>query len=243
VEQPANDLPFILNTAQLPRFIAVEGPIGVGKTTLAKRLASSFNYDTLLEQAEDNPFLERFYQDRRAGALPAQLYFLFQRAKQIQEIRQGDMFQQVRVADFLIEKDQLFAKVTLDDEELKLYQMVYQQLTIDVPRPDLVIYLQAPTDILLERVQRRGIEKEKSIEANYLTELNDAYTQFFYYYDEAPLLIVNATDIDLANSERDYQNLVEYMLGIKSGRHYYNPGPRNDDPYSTSSNNASTHLR
>jgi deoxyguanosine kinase len=227
VEQPANDLTFILDTAQLPRFIAVEGPIGVGKTTLAKRLASSFNYDTLLEQAEDNPFLERFYQDRRAGALPAQLYFLFQRAKQIQEIRQGDMFQQVRVADFLIEKDQLFAQVTLDDEELKLYQMVYQ----------------APTDILLERVQRRGIETEKSIEANYLTELNDAYTQFFYYYDEAPLLIVNATDIDLANSERDYQNLVEYMLGIKSGRHYYNPGPRNEDPYSTSSNNASTHLR
>lgn len=224
MEQLTNDLPLTFDLKKLPKFIAVEGPIGVGKTTLAKRLAASFNYDTLLEQAEENPFLERFYQDPKGGALPTQLYFLFQRAKQIQEIRQGDMFQQVRVADFLIEKDQLFAQITLDDEELKLYQMVYQQLTIDVPRPDLVVYLQAPTDVLLERVQRRGITAEKSITADYLAQLNDAYTHFFYYYDQAPLLIVNATDIDLANSESDYQNLVEYMLGIKSGRHYYNPG-------------------
>lgn len=231
MEQLASDLPFMLKTDQLPRFIAVEGPIGVGKTTLAKRLASSFNYETLLEQAEDNPFLERFYQDRRAGALPTQLHFLFQRAKQIKEIRQGDMFQQVRVADFIMEKDQLFAQVTLDDEEMKLYQTVYQQLTIDVPRPDLVVYLQAPTEVLLERVQRRGIETERAIEADYLSQLNDAYTQFFYYYDEAPLLIVNATDIDLANSEEDYQNLVQYMLGIKSGRHYYNPGAYNPSSY------------
>ncbi len=223
MKQLANDLPLELESAQLPRFIAVEGPIGVGKTTLAKRLANSFNYETLLEQAEDNPFLERFYQDPRAGALPTQLYFLFQRARQIQEIRQGDMFQQVQVADFLIEKDQLFARVTLDDEELKLYQTVYQQLTIDAPKPDLVVYLQAPTDVLLERVQRRGIQSEKLIEADYLRQLNDAYTQFFYYYDDAPLLIVNATDIDLANNEQDYLNLVAYMLGIKSGRHYYNP--------------------
>ena len=133
------------------------------------------------------------------------------------------MFQQVQVADFLIEKDQLFARVTLDDEELKLYQTVYQQLTIDAPKPDLVVYLQAPTDVLLERVQRRGIQSEKLIEADYLRQLNDAYTQFFYYYDDAPLLIVNATDIDLANNEQDYLNLVAYMLGIKSGRHYYNP--------------------
>ena len=223
MKQLANDLPLELESAQLPRFIAVEGPIGVGKTTLAKRLANSFNYETLLEQAEDNPFLERFYQDPRAGALPTQLYFLFQRARQIQEIRQGDMFQQVQVADFLIEKDQLFARVTLDNEELKLYQTVYQQLTIDAPKPDLVVYLQAPTDVLLERVQRRGIQSEKLIEADYLRQLNDAYTQFFYYYDDAPLLIVNATDIDLANNEQDYLNLVAYMLGIKSGRHYYNP--------------------
>jgi deoxyguanosine kinase len=221
----ANDSSLTFEHHQLPGFIAVEGPIGVGKTTLAKRLATSFNYETLLEQAEENPFLERFYQDRRAGALPTQLFFLFQRARQIQELRQGDMFQQVRVADFLMEKDQLFAQVTLDEEELKLYQTVYQQLTIDTPRPDLVIYLQAPTEVLLERVQRRGIVSEQSIEADYLSELNDAYTQFFYYYDEAPLLIVNATDIDLANSKEDYHNLLDYLLSIKSGRHYYNPRP------------------
>lgn len=221
----ANDPAKTFDNDQIPSFIAVEGPIGVGKTTLAKRLATSFNYDTLLEQAEDNPFLERFYQDRRAGALPTQLFFLFQRAKQIQELRQGDMFQQVRVADFLMEKDQLFAQLTLDDEELKLYQTIYRQLTIDAPRPDLVIYLQAPTEVLLERVQRRGIPSEQSIETDYLSELNDAYTQFFYYYDDAPLLIVNATDINLASSEEDYNNLLEYMLNIKSGRHYYNPRP------------------
>ena len=225
MEQLSNDLNLALSQHELPSFIAVEGPIGVGKTTLAKRLASSFNYETLLEQADENPFLERFYQDRRAGALPTQLYFLFQRARQIQDIRQGDMFQQVRVSDFLIEKDQLFAQVTLDDEELKLYQTVYQQLTIDALRPDLVIYLQASTEVLLERVQRRGIQAERSIDADYLSQLNDAYTRFFYYYDEAPLLIVNATDIDLVNSESDYRDLVEYMLNIKSGRHYYNPRP------------------
>ncbi len=225
MEQLANDLTLALKDYQLPNFIAVEGPIGVGKTTLAKRLANSFNYETLLEQADENPFLERFYQDRRGGALPTQLYFLFQRTRQIQAIRQGDMFNQVRVSDFLIEKDQLFAQVTLDDEELKLYQTVYQQLTIDAPRPDLVIYLQASTDVLLERVQRRGIQAEKAIDADYLSQLNDAYTRFFYYYDEAPLLIVNASDIDLVNSENDYRDLVDSMLNIKSGRHYYNPRP------------------
>ncbi|MEZ5529539.1 MAG: deoxynucleoside kinase [Porticoccaceae bacterium] len=223
MEQLVNDLDLVLEHQQLPGFIAVEGPIGIGKTTLAKRLAQSFNYETLLEQAEQNPFLERFYQDPRSGALPTQLYFLFQRHKQIQELRQGDIFQQVRVADFLIDKDQLFAQVTLDDEELKLYQTVYQQLTIDAPRPDLVIYLQAPTDVLLDRIQRRGIEAERAIDNRYLNQLNEAYTRFFYYYDDAPLLIVNATDIDLAGSEQDYRNLVSYMLNIKSGRHYYNP--------------------
>tara|TARA_B110000503_G_scaffold138150_1_gene223758 strand:- start:1504 stop:2184 length:681 start_codon:yes stop_codon:yes gene_type:complete len=210
---------------QSPRFIAVEGPVGVGKTTLARRLATSFNCKTLLEQPEENPFLERFYQDQKTGALPTQLYFLFQRVRKIQEIRQSDMFQQIQVADFLMEKDQLFAQITLDSEELKLYQTVYKQLTIDAPIPDLVIYLQAPTDTLLSRVQHRGIQYEKPINSDYLRRLNEAYTHFFYYYDNAPLLIVNAAEIDLANSEEDYQGLLDYMLDIRSGRHYYNSRP------------------
>lgn len=207
----------------LPRFIAVEGNIGVGKTTLAKRLARTFNYDTLLEQAQENPFLDRFYLDRKSHALPTQLFFLFQRSRQFQELRQGDMFEPVRVADFLIDKDPLFARATLDSDELSLYQKVYEQLTIDAPRPDLVIYLQAPVDALLQRIRQRGILAEQAIDRDYLNQLNEAYTQLFHYYSASPLLIVNAGAIDLVNNPEHYQQLVEYLLTIKSGRHYYNP--------------------
>lgn len=216
-------LPFDFTGKTLPRFIAVEGNIGVGKTTLAKRLARTFNYDTLLEQAEQNPFLDRFYLDRKAHALPTQLFFLFQRSRQFQELRQGDMFEPVRVADFLIDKDPLFASATLDSDELSLYQKVYEQLTIDAPRPDLVIYLQAPVDVLLQRIRQRGILSEQAIDRDYLHQLNEAYTQLFHYYSAAPLLIVNATAIDLAGNPEHYRQLVEYLLTIKSGRHYYNP--------------------
>jgi len=212
-----------ISDRDIPRYIAVEGPIGVGKTTLTKFLAETFNYETVLERTEENPFLERFYANERNSALPAQLFFLFQRIQQLNELRQADLFNPVRVADFLIEKDQLFAQVTLDNEELKLYQQIYNQLTIDAPQPDLVIYLQAPNDVLLERIENRGVEAERSIDAAYLTELNDAYTRFFHFYDKSPLLIVNATDIDWVNNPNDYSNLVEYMLGVTSGRHYYNP--------------------
>lgn len=225
MELLANDISIDLSRYALPRFIAVEGPIGVGKTTLAKRLARTFNYDTLLEQSEENPFLEKFYTDRRSAALPTQLFFLFQRVKQLQTLRQGDIFSPVRVADFLMDKDPLFAQVTLDEDELRLYQNVYNQLTVDAPTPDLVIYLQAPADVLLERIQRRGTAMEQNIDPGYLRTLNDAYTRFFYYYDAAPLLIVNATEIDLVNSDEDYRTLVEYLLNIKSGKHYFNPTP------------------
>lgn len=225
MEVLANDLALNLNTDTLPRFIAVEGPIGVGKTALAKRLAATFNYDMLLEQADDNPFLRRFYEDIPGAALPTQLHFLFQRVKQMQSLRQGDMFKPMRIADFLIDKDPLFARVTLDDDELRLYENVYQQLTIDSPLPDLVIYLQAPSDVLLERVYRRGVAMERKIDKNYLRKLNEAYRQFFHYYEDAPLLIVNAAEFDPIHNDDDYRNLVEYLLTVKSGRHYYNPQP------------------
>ena len=206
-----------------PAFIAVEGPIGVGKTTLAKKLAASFNYQTLLEEAEDNPFLEKFYRNRKQAALATQLFFLFQRAQKIQDMRQADIFEPVRVADFLVEKDPLFARLNLDPDEYQLYEKVYRQLTIDAPAPDLVIYLQASTDVLLARIDQRGIPSEQSIERDYLERLNEVYSEFFLYYDGAPLLIVNASEIDLANSEADYRHLVDYMLDIRSGRHYFNP--------------------
>lgn len=211
--------------ADLPHYIAVEGPIGVGKTTLAKNLAQLFNYDVILEQPEVNPFLERFYRDPKTAALPTQLFFLFQRSNQLQELRQSDLFEPVRVADFLMEKDQLFAQVTLDDDELAIYRQVYDKLTIDAPVPDLVIYLQAPSKVLTERIRQRGIASEQSISAEYIEALNEAYTQFFHYYDSSPLLIVNAQDLDLANNREHFHQLVETVLTIKSGRHYYNPTP------------------
>ncbi|MDG1485057.1 MAG: deoxynucleoside kinase [Porticoccaceae bacterium] len=220
-----NELYLDLSLATIPSYIAIEGPIGIGKTTLAKRLADSFNYETLLEEAETNPFLERFYQDRRSNALPTQLYFLFQRMRKLQDLRQGDIFQQVRISDFLIEKDPLFARITLDNDEYRLYQTVYDNIIEDLPKPDLVIYLQAPTETLYERVQRRGNIIERPIEQSYLQQLNDAYTQFFYHYDDSPLLIVNTSEINLADGDLDYHNLVKYILQTKTGRHYYNPQP------------------
>ena len=206
-------------------FIVVEGPIGVGKTTLAKRLAQSFGSDVLLEGVEENPFLERFYQDPRSAALQTQLFFLFQRARQIQALRQTDMFRPVRVADFIMEKDRLFAELTLDEDEFKLYQQVYEHVTIDAPAPDLVIYLQAPVDVLQKRVSKRGRDYERHLNAEYLERIVQSYTRFFYDYAQSPLLIVNATEIDLVNNESDYQLLLEQIHKTRSGRHYFNPAP------------------
>lgn len=217
------ELSRIISEADIPRYIAIEGSIGVGKTTLAKHLGHLFNYETLLEQPQDNPFLERFYKDTRTNALPTQLFFLLQRAKQLQQLRQCDMFEPVRIADFLIEKDPIFAQIVLDDDELRIYQQVYDQMTIDAPRPDLVIYLQAPTDVLIDRITARGVAFEQDISSDYLAALNEAYTHYFHYYDQSPLLVVNVADIDLANNTEHLHDLVETLLTIKSGRHYYNP--------------------
>ena len=208
-----------------PRFIAVEGPIGVGKTSLTKRLAETFNYELLLENAEENPFLDRFYQNPRQHALATQLFFLFQRAQQIAESRQSDLFEPVRVSDFLIDKDRLFAELNLEKDEYDLYHKVYQHLVIDAPKPDLVIYLQAPTEVLLQRIQKRGIPSEQMIESEYLNQLNRAYTEFFHYYSDSKLLIVNTAEIDLVANDEDYEQLVTYILSLPNGTHYFNPKP------------------
>jgi deoxyguanosine kinase len=204
------------------RYIVVEGPIGVGKTSLARRLAQTYEATLILEQATENPFLERFYRNPRAAAFPAQLYFLFQRTQQQQGLNQSDMFSPVRVADYLMAKDQLFARVTLDEAEFALYEQVYAKLGVVAAKPDLVIYLQAPVDVLLARIARRGIGFEQHIERAYLTRLNEAYSRFFHEYEEAPLLIVNAASMDPIGNEADYEDLLVAISRVKSGRNYYN---------------------
>jgi deoxyadenosine/deoxycytidine kinase len=206
-----------------PSYIVVEGPIGVGKTSLARRLSESFGSDLLLEEVEHNPFLERFYKDRRSGALPAQLFFLFQRARQMEALRQDDLFNPVRVADFLLARDRLFAELNLDAEEFALYEQIYARTRVDAPPPDLVVYLQAPVDVLLDRISRRGGAFDHFLDRAYLERLADAYTAFFYDYDESPLLIVNAASIDPVNNDQDYRALFEQICRTHGGRHFFNP--------------------
>src|SRR5574339_326271 len=189
------------------RYVVVEGPIGVGKTSLARRLGRSFGCELVLEQDAENPFLERFYRDPRSAAFQTQLHFLFQRARQLQDIRQADLFERVRVADYMLDKDRLFARLTLDDQEYALYEQVYERLAIDAPVPDLVVYLQAPVDVLLERISRRGIQYEQAIERRYLERLVESYSRFFLEYDVAPVLIVNAAEIDPVGSDADFASL------------------------------------
>ena len=205
------------------RYIVVEGPIGVGKTSLAKKLAMSLSADVVLEEVYENPFLERFYHNGQSAALPAQMFFLFARARQIEDLRQSDMFTSVRVSDYLFSKDQLFADLNLSPDELKLYNQVVESLNVDAPVPDLVIYLQASVDSLLERIARRGIGFERAIDRRYLERLTDAYARFFHEYDEGPLLIVNASQIDPINSDADYAQLYQQIEKTTGGRHFFNP--------------------
>lgn len=210
-------------TGHLPYYIAIEGPIGVGKTSLAKRLAETFEYELLLEEPNKNPFLDRFYENPRRHALATQLFFLFQRVEQIRTLHQDDLFKNLRIADFLIEKDMLFAQQNLDKDEYNLYGQIYDHLTINAPKPNLVIYLQASTAALLERIKERGIASEQLIEPDYLDQLNHAYAEFFHYYKGSSLLIVNTEEFDPIHSEPDYGRLIKHIQKCPNGTHYFNP--------------------
>ena len=204
------------------QFIVVEGPIGVGKTSLAKKLSESLSGTLILEDIDNNPFLDRFYKGGR-GALPAQLHCLFQRAKQLEILRQSDLFSSIYVADFHLEKDKLFASVNLDSSEMELYEKVYENMDIENVVPDLVIYLQANPSVLLERIARRNVPSEKFIDRNYLENITESFARHYHSYDDGPLLIVNTASIDPLNNEIEYKQLLEQIKTTKSGRHFFNP--------------------
>ena len=206
------------------RHIAVEGPIGAGKTTLARRLAERLGAELLLELPGENPFLARFYQDMTRYALPTQLFFLFQRARQLEALAQPDMFGRPVVSDFLLDKDPLFARITLSADEMTLYQKIYDAIRPQAPAPDLVIYLQAQPATLYERVRRRSAEFERGIGEDYLALLAETYTRFFYNYAAAPVLIVNSENLNFVTRDADFELLLARVRGMKSRREFFSLG-------------------
>jgi len=206
------------------RHLVVEGPIGAGKTSLARRLAARLGADLVLEQPEDNPFLARFYRDMARYALPAQLFFLFQRARLLEPLAQPDMFARAVIADFLLEKDPLFARITLSADEFALYQKIYEVLRLRTPAPDLVIYLQAQPAVLVERVRRRAARYERDISEDYLARLAEGYASFFYHYDAAPVLIVNSENLNFVERDPDFELLVARLRAMRSRREFFNLG-------------------
>jgi len=205
------------------RYIAVEGPIGVGKTSLTKMLAAELGGDLLLEQTDANPFLEKFYRDRKRYALQTQLFFLLTRYQQQKDLSQLDLFQKMIVSDYLFDRDRIFAHINLDKDELRLYDETYALLEARITRPDLVILLQARPEILKERIRTRGTRSERDISLEYLEEVVEAYRDYFFYYNDSPLLVVDATEIDFVRSRKDFEDLLREIKGTRKGTWYYMP--------------------
>lgn len=206
------------------RYVVVEGPIGVGKTSLARRLAQHMGASLLLEKPDENPFLAKFYENPARHALATQLFFLFQRGDEVRELAQMDMFHTATVADYLLEKDSLFARLNLSEEEFALYQQIYRSLQLQAPQPDLVIYLQAEPQMLAERVQARAKSYEQNIAADYLQRLSQSYSDFFYHYTAAPVLTVNSERLDFVNSDDDFGLLLQRIAQMRGVREFFNRG-------------------
>jgi len=207
-------------------YIAVEGPIGVGKTTIVEKLAERLDANTALEEWADNPFLNSFYEGKAGASFQAELFFLLSRYRQQQELVQRNLFSEFTISDYVFEKSRLFAYLNLDDSELLIYERLFGLLAEGVPRPDLVIYLQAPTDVLLKRIRGRGRVEEARLSEDYLSEVNRAYAHYFFHYSVTPLLVVNTEDVDFARREEDVEDLLRQIRGMERGTIYYVPRPR-----------------
>ena len=212
-----------MTESKTPRYIAIEGPIGVGKSSLAKILAQKYAYRLVKEEVAGNPFLERFYENPRKFAFQTQLFFLLSRYRQQRELAQGDLFEGGLVCDYILAKDKIFALINLEDDEISLYESIYKLLVSTLPKPDLVIYLQARPEVLLGRVRKRGIAYERNISLDYLKTLSDAYSEFFFHYNETPLLVVNTSEIDFVERPRDLDHLVREVKSMKRGTQHYIP--------------------
>ncbi len=207
----------------IPRYIAIEGPIGVGKTSLAKILANKFGWRLVQEEVGHNPFLERFYENQRKYAFQTQLFFLLSRYRQQREMAQGNLFEKGVISDYVLAKDKIFALINLEDDEIALYDSIYKLLVPTIPKPDLVIYLQARPEVLLNRVRKRGVDYERNISLDYLKTLSDAYNEYFFHYNETPLLVVSTSEIDFVESPRDLEHLVREVKSVKRGTQHYIP--------------------